>query len=525
MVIHGITRSARALRAGRRVFRLALFAGILQLLFTACSNPVTSGDPQPGVPDLPRFLRQDAGDPPVLVWSLNPGQTDLVDEVTIERKIIGQTDSSYVQVASVGGTISTWTDSSANPAEAYRYRIRASGPGGIGGWTRSDVPAYYNAVSATWPFSSQKYALITGLSIVWDASAEDDKQDLTIPRLLPVGGEGYLPVGGTADNSLSADADLRYAHLASCSIPWFSEEFPFQVGSRTFLGCAELASFGIASPEGVSLGGSAFYECSSLAVLELPDQVQFASRVFAYCTSLETLALPSGLQSLGIELFRGCTALSQITIPSGIDDIPQGCFDGCSGLTSVVFAPGSALSSVGKSAFNNCESLEWPQLPASVTSIGDMAFYRCFALDDAVLPAALESLGEMAFYDCDALTYMAVPGGVSVINRGTFQSCSNLGSITLPEGIESIGEYAFYDCETLPSIAIPASALSLGEAIFRDCIRLDSVTVHPSSPPSLGADAFTGCPATLAIEVPGASVAAYQAAAGWSAWSGRIVGM
>ena len=50
------------------------------------------------------------------------------------------------------------------------------------------------------------------------------------------------------------------------------------------------------------------------------------------------------------------------------------------------------------------------------------------------------SIGKSAFYDCESLTSITIPGSVTSIGDKAFSGCSNLTSITLPAHITNIDE-------------------------------------------------------------------------------------
>ena len=58
---------------------------------------------------------------------------------------------------------------------------------------------------------------------------------------------------------------------------------------------------------------------------------------------------------------------------------------------------GSSITSIGNSAFEDCNSLTAIQIPSSVTSIGERAFYGCERLHSVTIGAGVLSIGSNAF--------------------------------------------------------------------------------------------------------------------------------
>lgn len=56
------------------------------------------------------------------------------------------------------------------------------------------------------------------------------------------------------------------------------------------------------------IGDNAFYECSSLTSVALPDGLQTIENcAFEACRALQTLAFGVGLKTIGLWAFRGCS--------------------------------------------------------------------------------------------------------------------------------------------------------------------------------------------------------------------------
>ncbi len=172
----------------------------------------------------------------------------------------------------------------------------------------------------------------------------------------------------------------------------------------------------------VAIDGWAFYDCTSLTSITIPDSVtSIGSYVFSGCTSLTSITIPDGVKSIGVEAFSGCTNLTSITIPDSV-------------------------TSIGSSAFLNCSNLTSITIPDSVTSIGYSAFAGCESLTSITIPDSVERIGSNAFSDCTSLTSITIPDSVTSIGGFAFYGCTSLTSITIPDSVTSIGGFAFYGC-------------------------------------------------------------------------------
>ena len=70
------------------------------------------------------------------------------------------------------------------------------------------------------------------------------------------------------------------------------------------------------------------------------------------------------------------------------------------------------VTSVGGSAFNNCDALESVTFSGNVGSIGNFAFYGCGALESVTFSGDVGSIGDNAFQYCTALTTIYVPASM-----------------------------------------------------------------------------------------------------------------
>ena len=298
------------------------------------------------------------------------------------------------------------------------------------------------------------------------------------------------------------------------------------IGGNAFFGCSGLTSVTI--PNSVtSIGGGAFYGCSGLTSVTIPNSVTYIEGyAFSGCSGLTSVTIPNSVTYIGYSAFNDCSGLTSInvasgnthyssidgvlynyvqdtliqcpgtktsvTIPNSVTSIGGGAFSGCSGLTSVTIPNG--VSSIGRSAFSGCSGLTSVTIPNSVTSIENSAFYGC---------SGLTTLNFNAI-DCQDFDYAHAPfSGTSLttVNIGDsvqripayfVRDCSGLTSVTIPNSVTSIGNSAFYGCSGLTSVTIPNSVTSIGYSAFNGCSSLTSVTIG-NSVTSIGHNAFYGC--------------------------------
>ena len=269
------------------------------------------------------------------------------------------------------------------------------------------------------------------------------------------------------------------------------------IGDYAFYYCSGLTA--ITLPEGVtSIGEWAFIGCTSLTAITLPEGVtSIGEKAFDGCSSLTDINIPEGVTSIGEEAFNGCSSLTAINIPEGVTSIGSSAFSRCSNLTTITIPENSQLTSIGSTAFYGCSNLTAINIPEGVTSIGYSTFSDCSSLTAITIPenSQLTSIGDYAFFWCSSLTAITIPEGVTSIREEAFAHCSSLTAITIPENsqLTSIGDYAFYGCSSLTAITIPESVTSIGKEAFGGCSSLTAITL-PKSVSRIGSNAFANCP-------------------------------
>ncbi len=275
-----------------------------------------------------------------------------------------------------------------------------------------------------------------------------------------------------------------------------------------------------------SIGDSAFYNCSSLTSVTIPEGVtSIGNWAFEDCSSLTSVTIPEGVTTIGGRAFEGCSSLV-ITVSSG--NASYASLDGClfnKDYSTLLAGPGvkddyvipSSVTTIGDYAFRYCRSLTSVTIPEGVTSIGDRAFEDCSSLTSVTIPASVTTIGDSEFKGVapkvltatrvpsgmskEKLTSVTIPKGVTSIGDGAFEDCGSLTSVTIPSSVTSIGKDAFYYCWSLTSVTIPEGVTSIGERAFFDCNLLTSVTI-PEGMTSIGDEAFEDCNLLTSVKIP-----------------------
>ena len=177
---------------------------------------------------------------------------------------------------------------------------------------------------------------------------------------------------------------------------------------------------------------------------------------------------------------------------------------------------GDGVTTIGSSAFSDCDSLTSVTIPNSVTTIGSSAFELCFSLTSVTIPNSVTEIGYYAFSGCFSLTSVTIPNSVTTIGHGAFYGCSSLTSVTIGNSVTEIGYYAFSGCSSLTSVTIPNSVTTIGYYAFSGCKNVKQITSEAVTPPICSAGSFERVNRNeCKLIVPKNSVDAYKKADGW----------
>ncbi|MGN0605273.1 MAG: leucine-rich repeat protein [Oscillospiraceae bacterium] len=245
-----------------------------------------------------------------------------------------------------------------------------------------------------------------------------------------------------------------------------------------------------------SLGDKAFYQCSSLKSVKLPDSLRnIGNYCFAECTSLTEINFPDFMENISSNAFNGCTSLEDIDISEDIYIIEE-------------------------YAFFNCESMKEIIIPRTVIEIHEMAIgynssgeiaddfvikgYSGTAAEQYAVDNGIEFIdlnntnqcGKNSEYSFDEET-----GVLTISGYGeTFENFSlitifddireKIKEVVIEDGITSIGCSMFTECTEMEKAIIPESVVSISRSAFADCTKLSDAEILSDNLEYIAEDAF-----------------------------------
>lgn len=268
-------------------------------------------------------------------------------------------------------------------------------------------------------------AIKEGTRIVADDffAGQSELSIITIPSTVLHFGEkvfdGCSNLSGVFYNAINAECkDNLFENKTSLEHAVFGKNVE-KVPEGLFAGCTQLADVIFVGNNVTEIGASAFFKCSKLAAIIVPDSVtSIGESVFECCNGLTSITIPDSVTSIGSSIFSGCSSLENITIPF-----------------------------VGEKA--GVTSSDTYQYPFGYI-FGTSSYTGGVATKQYYYGNSTSSTTSTTYYIPSSLKSVTVTGGN--ILYGAFYNCAGLTSVTIGNGVTSIGNYAFYNCTRLKTV-------------------------------------------------------------------------
>ena len=298
--------------------------------------------------------------------------------------------------------------------------------------------------------------------------------------------EGVESIGGNAFRDCSG--------LESIAIPASITT----IGSNAFYGCNDLRNITIATDKVYNYGGNNWGTRFLATDLNVTFLVDIGNYVFNSCTRLVSLTIGDSVESIALNnAFYNCSSLEIIDVSSG--NTTYSSMDGilydkemdvlvmCPGGKTNVIIPGSVESICDYAfAYSNLKNVT---IGTGVTSIGSSTFYGCNGLESITIPANVTNIGTNAFFGCTNLRNITIATDKvsnTISNNWTNRfSATNLNVTFLAD----VGDYALYGCKNLESITLNSNVTSIGYRSFATISSLKNITI-PDSVKNIGDIAF-----------------------------------
>ena len=274
------------------------------------------------------------------------------------------------------------------------------------------------------------------------------------------------------------------------------------IGNYAFAYCGKLTEiyFNARSMEDLNKNNSVFsytgQSGNGITVTIGANVKKIPAYLFNYNYAIVSVEFEEGsvCESIGNNAFYECSSLTSVTIPDNVTSIGDYAFYKCTGLTEIYFnarsmddwnVSNSVFAYAGQSGVGIKVTIgaNVTKIPAYLFAIrSDWGSYVPKIVSVEFEEGSVcESIGGGAFAYCRSLTSIVMPDSVTSIASSTFAGCSSLTSVTIPDSVTSIASSAFYNCSSLTSVVIGDSVTSIGDDAFRDCYKLVEVVNKSSS--------------------------------------------
>ncbi len=200
----------------------------------------------------------------------------------------------------------------------------------------------------------------------------------------------------------------------------------------------KLYSLDLSGITNTTLPDKAFQDKATLIDIKLPANLTAIPNYAFDACKFTSIDIPNSVVSIGNSAFYECTSLKEVSLSDNLTNIGSSAFYGCSSLGSITI-PGSVVSMKDKS-FYGCDALKqvnienignWCAITFSSASANPLCYVNNFYVDNQLV------------------TDLVIPDDVTAVSKYAFTNATNLESVTFGSHVENIAYNAFQNCTNI----------------------------------------------------------------------------
>lgn len=256
-----------------------------------------------------------------------------------------------------------------------------------------------------------------------------------------------------------------FDYCGSLSTVIFEGNALTSIGNYSFAFTTSLKAIDL--PEGLTTINTAAFNASGIEEIVMPSTLSvIGDGAFYYALALRSVTFNEGLENICREAFYGCSSLKEIIIPDSVTSISR----------YSVTSAGSTSSNYY--TFANCTSLERVVLGSNVTKIGKYTFYGCSSLKE-IEWGGVTALYGYAFAAC-GFEELTLPEQITSFNTYAFADNVNLKKVYYYSSVSQ--NYLFANCTSLETVAIKTDqAFTFSSTTFSGCTSLAAFYVDENN--------------------------------------------
>lgn len=297
------------------------------------------------------------------------------------------------------------------------------------------------------------------------------------------------------------ESAFRATNISSIDIPSSTAE----IGSKAFYDCSRLRKIDIKQPP--TMGESVFngtYRIFTADPSRFDEEKYDEYRNYIYRRdSIIGDYATTGVDG-GLEIVQYLGESPSVTVPAKLNgkvivSIGERAFYNLIFIREVVFANGSGVKTLQKSAFEAMSELNKLVLPQGLESIGENTIRNCMKLETLIIPKTVNKIARYAF---DQTKWLNNQGEMVIVgDEILYKYKGNSKTVDLPNNLKQIGDRAFYNNSTLETIVMPSSIIRINGFAFGACSSLKKISLNEGLL-EIAESVFGGCIAMRTITIP-----------------------